>query len=280
MAKVQLFSQQGDLYPQTRADCVSTGAISLAERLNDDYFILKDTGTNQYKKVSLVNGEFVLEDYDMPFCGYRNFLALGNSITLHEIKSYWWGFWGMAATIRDNDWVHQLLAKLQQINPDCVEYALNMAQSFERDGVYDLTQIISNEIASGHTDFQSIVLSSIELVIIRVGENGLASQELVENLIDSIRTNCPNAEIVITGMFWTNATKEEYLRGAALAKNCSFVQIDQYNTPTYKSSVGSRVYGDDDQWHIIENSGVAAHPNDAGMLAIANAVYNSLERAR
>lgn len=278
MPKVQLQSNDGDLYPRTLSECVVTGTIPLSERLTNDYFILRDTGTNQFKKVTLVNGVFQYEDYEMPVEGYRNFLALGNSITLHEIMSYWWGFWGMAATRRENDWVHKLLAKLQVSNPDCVEYAVNMAATFERSGVYDLQQIISSEKATGHTDFQTIDLSTIELVVVRIGENGLASQALVENLIDSIKTNCPNAEIVITGMFWSNNTKETYLHNAATAKECTFVQINQFDTQAYKESVGNQVYGDDGQLHTIDNGGVAAHPSDAGMEAIADTIFNVLSK--
>lgn len=278
MPKIQLQSRDGDLFPQTLAQCVKTGTIPLSERLNNEYFILKDTGTGQFKKVTLVNGVFQYEDYDMPGEGYNNFLALGNSITLHEITSYWWGFWGMAATRRANDWVHQLLSKLQELNTNCVEYAVNMASTFEQSGVYDLQQIISSEKATGHTDFQTIDLSTIELVIVRIGENGLASQALVENLIESIKTNCPLAEIVVTGMFWTNATKESYLQGAAIAKDCAFVQINQYDTAAYKERLGNQVYGDDGQLHTIDNSGVANHPSDAGMAAIADSIYSVLTK--
>ena len=46
--------------------------------------------------------------------GVYNILAIGNSITLHPVCSYWWGSWGMAASSIDKDYVHQVQAGLSQ----------------------------------------------------------------------------------------------------------------------------------------------------------------------
>ena len=35
-----------------------------------------------------------------------NYLAIGNSITLHGINDYWWNECGMAASTLENDYVH------------------------------------------------------------------------------------------------------------------------------------------------------------------------------
>ena len=36
------------------------------------------------------------------------------------------------------------------------------------------------------------------------------------------------------------------------------------------------MYGDDNQLHMINNTGVAEHPSDAGMLGIAEAILNGV----
>ena len=35
-----------------------------------------------------------------------NYLAIGNSITIHPLNEYWWNECGMAATSAENDYVH------------------------------------------------------------------------------------------------------------------------------------------------------------------------------
>lgn len=47
---------------------------------------------------------------------YTRVLVLGNSITKHPITSYWWGEWGMAASKKENDFVHKLEKMLQTAN--------------------------------------------------------------------------------------------------------------------------------------------------------------------
>lgn len=37
-----------------------------------------------------------------------DYLVIGNSITSHPINEYWWGEWGMAASKKENDFVHIL----------------------------------------------------------------------------------------------------------------------------------------------------------------------------
>lgn len=45
--------------------------------------------------------------------GSENILFIGNSITLHGKCNYWWGEWGMAASDKEKDYVHQLVKRLE-----------------------------------------------------------------------------------------------------------------------------------------------------------------------
>jgi len=95
-------------------------------------------------------------------------------------------------------------------------------------------------------------------------------------LINYVKSKAPNAKIITTGSFWASSTKDTAIQTAATASGLPFVKLSQLDIPMNRSSMGAQVFGDDGQWHTVNNSGVAAHPGDIGMSAIANEIYNSL----
>ena len=120
---------------------------------------------------------------DNPF---EKVLVLGNSITLHAPYPSigWYGNWGMAASLRERDYVHVLAAKMDSdIKPVNVSWE------------------------SEHTSFD---LSSLDihfaenpnLIIIRLGEN---VKDLVDFLhsfsvfVNYIQSKNPNAKSIIAG---------------------------------------------------------------------------------
>ena len=96
------------------------------------------------------------------------------------------------------------------------------------------------------------------------------------NLVNYISSVATQARIIITGQFWTNQVKETACIQAAATTGATYVRIDQFDTAAYKERVGNSVFGDDYQWHQIDNAAVAEHPSDAGMQAIANAILDGL----
>src|SRR5690606_25328488 len=101
-------------------------------------------------------------------------------------------------------------------------------------------------------------------------------QDSLENLVDHIRTIVPAMRIAITGVFWPNAAKDAAQQGAAAAKGVPLIPLSDLDTPANGSYVGAQVYGDDSQWHTVNNSGVGAHPGDTGMLAIGERIHYTL----
>lgn len=195
---------------------------------------------------------------------YSKVLFIGNSITQHPICSYWWGLWGMAASRRENDYVHRVMAVLQENVPSASYVIGNI-------GMWELEFDDHEWRITPQYD-----LPGVDLVVIRLGENtdpGHVSEfeAGLGRLIDAIRLFI-NPRIVITGQYWTDAEKERACINAAANKGATYVRIDQYYTAEYKERVGNYVYGDDGQQHMIDNVAVAQHPSDLGMEKIAEAI--------
>lgn len=201
---------------------------------------------------------------------FSSMLVMGNSITEHPIvANTWWGVWGMAATTRDKDFVHVLAAKLTPKVPSFVFLAKNIYAWEINHATYD------------KSNFDSYFTTARDLVVLRMGENVPSDsistlQTSYMSLIDYVRTKAPNATIIATGVFWANSAKDTAIKNACIAKNVPFVTLSQLDLPQNKQSIGGQVYGDDGQFHTITNSGVAGHPNDAGMQAIADTIYSAL----
>lgn len=276
------------LYSSTRSKDVICGNMTLAEKLGADYLVLKDSVTGNYKKLTISNGTISLVDITVASeaetnpieRAYKNVLCLGNSITIHGlVANTWWGLWGMAASERSKDYVHQLESYLQANYVSSAKcYAVNIATEFERGTTTDLETLIS-ETSTKDSAVDNLQLSSVGTVVIRLGENVTDTSTFetrLNALVASVKSYCPDATIVMTGNFWTNQTKEGIIEAVAALNDCIFVPIDQYDTAEYKQSVGNQVYGDDGQLHTITDSGVAIHPNDAGMAAIAEEIIKSL----
>lgn len=199
---------------------------------------------------------------------YSKVLHLGNSILKHAIVSYWWGNWGMAASTRDKDYAHQFLSKLKISNPS--------AQSWEEN-------IATWEINPSGFNKSSLdpllTAQQYDLIVIRLGENVTYSSSFkleFKSLINYIQLKVPAARIVIGGLFWAHAQKEIAMQEVANELSLTFISLAGLDTTENRSKIGAVVQGDDGQSHTVNNQGVADHPGDAGMLAIAEKLFSGI----
>lgn len=218
-------------------------------------------------KVSVNNeGEFVSERVGV----YNTILHYGNSILKHDIVSYWWGNWGMAASSRETDYAHRFLSKIKIANLNAQSWEQNIATWEQNPSGFNKSSLDP-----------LLTAREYDLIIVRLGENATsidASTYKTEfaNLITYIQGKVPTARVVIGGMFWTNVGLDNAMREVAQEKGLTFAEMSGLNTPEYKSFIGDVVQGDDGQSHIINNQGVADHPNDTGMEAIADRLFNAV----
>jgi len=197
----------------------------------------------------------------------QKILFLGNSITLHgpNKKIGWDGNWGMAASSQDKDYVHlvaQALAKKDGAAPQAL--VRNIA-SFERQyGTYDASELVKEASAFG-----------ADLIVVAIGENvpALTNEtakvllaEKTAALLKGIRAESKPL-IVVRSCFWANAAKDEALKQACQEVGGVYVDIGGLGKDEKNFARAERDF---------QHKGVANHPGDRGMQAIADAIVNAV----
>lgn len=197
---------------------------------------------------------------------FKNVLILGNSITRHQPapKLGWYGDWGMAASSRDKDFVHILEKKFQEVYQPAVVHFQSIA-AFERTyWKYDLS------------GFDSLRSLCPDLIILRIGENVNSDslkkynfETYYRSLIDYFMNNDPSVKILCVSSFWRKDQVDALIEKASNGKNCYYLKISQLSEDSSNMALGK-----------FENKGVAMHPSDKGMAAIAGLIWDKVNLIR
>ena len=191
-------------------------------------------------------------------------LFIGNSIPRHEPKPEigWNNDWGMAATSRENDYVHVCVKMLEQKYGQ-VSYCIANCGEWEIN--YFDEQIINEwKVARDYC---------ADIVVIRIGENIWQSRDKLETyplkpqfkkMVEYFSSN-PNAIVIITGLFWENEQLESIISQVATEKGLTFVRLNDLSLNEENMAIGQF-------WH----DGVAVHPSDKGMAKIAQRIAEVL----
>lgn len=194
-------------------------------------------------------------------------LFLGNSITKHGPKADidWTGNWGMAATAEANDYVHLVTKALTEKAGAAPQVMVKNIADLERTYVgYDVATKLKEAI-----DFHA------DLIILAIGENvpALKTAEDKTKLLATVTTLLTSLKgerkptILVRSCFWANAAKDEVLQQACTAVGGIYVNINTLGKDEANYGRSERPY---------KNAGVANHPGDKGMAAIAAALVKAL----
>jgi len=198
----------------------------------------------------------------------QKILFVGNSITSHGPKADidWHGNWGMAATSLDKDYVHVVTKALATKQGATPEIMVKNVADFERNHVgYDIVGKYADAAA-----FKA------DLVILCIGENVAALktpeaqakyQEQVTALLKTLKTN-PKAAIIVRSSFWPSEAKDTAMRKACEAVGGTFVDISALSKDERNYARSERPY---------KHAGVANHPGDRGMAAIAEEIVKAVK---
>lgn len=196
-------------------------------------------------------------------------LYLGNSITLHAPAPAigWTGHWGMAASAKELDYVHLVTADIAKSTGSVPQIMVRNIADFER--AHDTFEIAKTFAAE--LDFQA------DIVIVAIGENvsELTTDEArmkyaaaYARLLSEIKRH-GQPTIFVRSSFWPNAAKDEAMRKASLDAGTTFVDIAKLGgDPTNAASAERK----------IDHAGVAGHPGDKGMRAIADAIVTAIRK--
>ena len=200
-------------------------------------------------------------------------LFLGNSITLHGPAESigWTGNWGMAASAEEKDYVHLVIQALSEPAASGIPAPKFMVQNiadFERDyGAYAVGEKLRECI-----DFKP------GLLILAIGENvpelsSVESETQFRNSVDTLLKAFQkdgNPTIIVRSSFWPSSNKDAILKQAAGDAGAIFVDISELAKEEANFARSERQ---------IAHAGVAAHPGDRGMKAIADAIVNAIKKS-
>ncbi|WZO99944.1 SGNH/GDSL hydrolase family protein [Isosphaeraceae bacterium EP7] len=191
-------------------------------------------------------------------------LFLGNSITLHGPKPDigWTGNWGMAASEETKDYVHLLTATIATKAKGQPRILAKNIADFERGfQSYRPAESLKSEL-----EFKA------DLVVLAIGENvpALTSDALKTEYGDAFRSLISAIQgqgkptIVVRSCFWADPAKDEIMRSICKEMGGLHVDLGKLGADPQNMAGAERK---------IDHAGVANHPGDRGMQAIAEAIW-------
>ena len=173
----------------------------------------------------------------------------------------------MAASEESKDYVHLLTKQIAEAAQGSPETMVQNIADFERNyAAYDIPATLQEAI-----DFNA------DLIIVAIGENvgqlktedeQTVFSESVKNLLTEIRSN-KNPTILVRSTFWSDTSKNVALQKACSATGVHYVDLGRLDADEANFARSERK---------IEHAGVAGHPGDRGMRAIADALWIAVQR--
>ena len=240
------------------------------EGINTETHDLALIALKRMNMIRLIGAAIALVTATAGYAGTGKILFLGNSITLHGAKASigWTNTCGMAASAPEKDYVHIVTRAIGTTTGTApITMVQNISDFEKRYETYDLAQL------KKALDFNA------DTIIVAIGENvlALASEEAkakfkasVLKLLTALKGS-NNPTILVRSSFWQNKAKDETLKQACEEAGGVFVDISGLSKDESYFARSERSYA---------HSGVAAHPGDKGMQAIADALLAALKTTK
>lgn len=189
-------------------------------------------------------------------------LIYGNSIALHGPKADigWTGNWGMAASCREKDFAHLVVAGLEERRGESADFRIRNLAFLERNYTMDL---------SGFTDLADDIAWAPDYVVIAIGENvatidtaaAPAYTRFLVSLARPLAESEKHPSIVMRSPFWRNVSKADCTKAAAEEVGAVYVDAGSLGDKAENKAIG-----------LFSHTGVANHPGDLGMRRLADLI--------
>ena len=210
-------------------------------------------------KGQLTPSQFVTFEY--PENPGMRIMFVGNSITRHGIAPNigWHWDWGMAASAKEKDYVHQTIARVQALRPDAC-FCICQVAEWERSYKTDVSLPGYASAAEFHPD----------IIVFRFIENAAVPPEdwnAFKAACGRLRRYLDpegKAKVLVTTSFWKHKG-DESLRQFAAENGYPLVELGDLGELDEMKAVG-----------LFEHTGVAAHPGDLGMEKISERIFDGI----
>ena len=201
--------------------------------------------------------------FENPAGNGRGILFGGNSITRHAAKESigWLNDWGMAASEKEKDYVHLVMAAVRQKDPAAV-FCICQASPWER--AYTEGESVYPLLAPAR-EFDA------DVIILRLGENlpivGLDKQLFKKEYLKLVQylNVTGKAQVILTTSFWKR-DGDDMIKEIADENGWDFVYLGDLGELAEMRADG-----------LFEHAGVAHHPGDLGMQVIAERILDKME---
>lgn len=232
-----------------------SGVTNFRYEFDDEYEELKKNTVSS--KGQLTPDRFVT--FDNPEGNGQRVLFLGNSITRHGKASHigWEYDHGMAASSIEKDYVHLMMSAIRERNPDAA-FCICQAADWERQ--YHIGDSIEKA-------FDAARAFAPDVIVMRLAENlptdGFDGELFCSSLSELLGyLGDGRAKVILTTSFWHHPA-DEFIRAFAAKEDLPLVDLSDLGHDPEMKALG-----------LFEHAGVANHPGDKGMRAIADRILN------
>ena len=194
----------------------------------------------------------------------KRIMFVGNSITLHGVLQAigWNNEWGMAASKKENDYVHRLMNAISKKSPDAV-FCICQVAEWEREYKNGSTK---------HHLFENARNFKPDVIVMRFVENCPSKEfdsKIFKTETDALLrflNKSQKAKIILTTGFWKHPGDKAIMEYAK-EKGLPCVELGDLGDRDEMKAIG-----------LFEHVGVANHPGDVGMKNIADRILIELDK--
>ncbi len=204
-----------------------------------------------------------------PFVWPRRTLIIGNSFLTG------FGEYGMCASGPEHDFCAHVTCALRAVRPDAMIEKLRISD-------FEGSVTLAQARAWIQGPLRKALEAKPELVIIQCGDNVNTPEKLAvyriscEELLAFVCGALPGAQVALMGEWYATEEKQTLMAEACRRTGCAFVDIEGLRNERTMGKIGNRYQLPDGALGVIDSEGVASHPGDAGMEAIARKIINVL----